>query len=102
MDIRDMRKLTVKKAEGGTAIVVQVVPRASKDEVVGVQGDIIKVRLTAAPVDGAANEALVKFLAKRLDIRPSSLEIVVGHTSRQKVVSIIGLSPDDVMQRLLP
>jgi len=102
MDIRDMRKLTVKKAEGGTAIVVHVVPRASKDEVVGVQGDVIKVRLTAAPVDGAANEALVKFLAKRLDIRPSALEIVVGHTSRRKVVSIIGLSPDDVMQRLLP
>jgi hypothetical protein len=94
-------KMTIRKAEGGAAIIVLVVPRARKDEVVGMQGDAVKIRLTAPPVEGAANEALVKFLAKQLNVRQNAIEIIAGHSSRQKLVSIVGLSPAEVTQRLL-
>jgi uncharacterized protein (TIGR00251 family) len=60
----------------------------------------LKIRLTAPPVDGAANEALIKFLAEALSISRSRVEIVAGQTSRQKVVRIAGISIENV-QRLL-
>jgi uncharacterized protein (TIGR00251 family) len=60
----------------------------------------LKIRLTAPPVDGAANEALVKFLSETLSISKSSVEIVSGHTSREKRVKISGMSDEDV-NRLL-
>jgi uncharacterized protein (TIGR00251 family) len=60
----------------------------------------IKVRLTAPPVDGAANEALVKFLADTLSVAKSQVEIVSGHTSRDKVLRISGISDEDVMRLL--
>jgi hypothetical protein len=60
----------------------------------------LKIRLTAPPVDGAANEALVKFLSETLSIGKSSVEIVTGHTSREKRVKISGMSNEDV-NRLL-
>lgn len=94
-------RLSVRDAQSGAAIIIQVQPRASKDEVAGLQGDAIKIRLTAPPVDGAANEALVKFLAKTLGVRPADVEIVAGHSSRRKVVSIVGLTPAQVQDRLL-
>jgi uncharacterized protein len=90
------------KGEGGAAIMISVVPRAGKDEIAGLEGDVIKVRLTAPPVDGAANDALIKFLSKRLDVRPSAIEILAGHSSRRKLVSILGLSPAEVTARLFP
>jgi len=60
----------------------------------------LKVRLTAPPVDGAANEALVALLAERLGVPKRQVVIVRGATSRQKVVEVVGLSPSDVRQRL--
>jgi uncharacterized protein (TIGR00251 family) len=58
------------------------------------EGGGIKIRLTAPPVDGAANEALVKFLSDRLDIPKSQIEIVSGHASKNKIVRIEGVSQD--------
>jgi uncharacterized protein (TIGR00251 family) len=60
----------------------------------------LKIRLTAPPVDGAANEALVKFLSDTLSVSKSQVEIVSGHTSREKRVKIIGMSEDDVIPLL--
>jgi uncharacterized protein len=102
MDSGKPRNLTLRNAESGAAIVVMVTPRAGKDEITGMQGDAIKIRLAAAPVDGGANEALVKFLAKCLDLRQNAIEIVAGHSSRKKLVSIVGLSPAEVTARLFP
>jgi uncharacterized protein (TIGR00251 family) len=56
----------------------------------------LKIRLTAPPVDGAANEALVKFLAAQLGVAKSNVEIVSGHTSREKIVRVNGISPADM------
>jgi len=96
-----MRKFEITRAEGGSAFPVWVVPNARRNEVVGVHGGAIKIRITASPVEGAANEALLRFLAQRLGVRENQLEIVAGATSRRKMVSVVGLSPHEVESRLL-
>ena len=63
-------------------------------------GDALRVRLTAPPVDGAANEALVRLLADRLDVSRGSVALVSGHTGRNKVVEVSGLPPEEVARRL--
>ncbi len=63
-------------------------PKASKNEIVGPYRDGIKVRVTAAPVGGRANEVLLRFLAKESGVSPSSIEIVRGHRSREKLIRI--------------
>jgi uncharacterized protein (TIGR00251 family) len=75
---------------------VRVQPRASRNEFAGRYGDGIKIRLTAPPVDGAANEALVKFLARALDIPANDVTIVAGASSRTKVVELAGVTEDRV------
>ena len=67
---------------------VYLQPKSSKNEVVGPYRDGIKVKVTAAPIEGKANEALIRFLAKELKISPSCVEIIKGHHSREKTLSI--------------
>lgn len=67
---------------------IQTQPRASKDEIIGPQGDSLKVRITAPPVEGKANQHLVKFLAKTFQVAPSHITLVKGETSRVKCLSI--------------
>jgi uncharacterized protein (TIGR00251 family) len=82
-------------------IVVHVVPRAKVTEVAGRHGDAIRIRLAAPPVDGAANDELIRFLAKRLDVSRSAVRIVRGITGRRKTVSVNGLTSDDLRRRLV-
>ena len=86
----------------GSAIrfAVHVQPRASATEIAGLHGDAIKIRLSAAPVEGAANDALVDFISERFAVARRSVRIVSGEQSRAKVVEVDGLSADDV-RRLL-
>jgi hypothetical protein len=88
------------KGPASVTLLVRIQPRASKNELVAMEGGGIKIRLTAPPVDGAANEALIKFLAAVLSVPKSHIEIVSGHTSRDKVVRISGMSDAEV-KRLL-
>jgi uncharacterized protein (TIGR00251 family) len=67
---------------------VRLQPRASKNEIVGLQGVALKVRVTAPPVDGLANEALIEFLSKALNTSRRNVCIVSGQSSRTKVVEI--------------
>ncbi|MDH3801620.1 MAG: DUF167 family protein [Deltaproteobacteria bacterium] len=90
----------VRDSDQGVVLKVQVQTRASRDEVVGPHGDSLKVRITAAPVAGAANKHLLKFLAKRLKIPQSQLSLKSGATSRAKSIEIEGMSADEVRQRL--
>ena len=83
-------------------ITVRVIPRSSKNEI-SQEGNTFKVRLTAPPVDGAANEALLKLLAERLDLPRRAIHIVQGATGRQKIVQIDDapdLTMTDLTQRL--
>ena len=91
-----------KNKEEATAatLSVRIQPRASKNEVIRREDGGIKIRLTAPPVDGAANEALVRFLADTFSVSKSQVEIVSGHTSRDKIVRIQGRSEADA-ERLL-
>ena len=96
-----MGKLKITGTEDGVAFAVRVVPRASRNEIVGIHGDALKIRLTAPPVEGRANEALIAFLAQRLGVRKSQVEIVVGVTSRRKMIRVSGLLAQEVGERLL-
>jgi len=69
---------------------VYLQPKSSKNEIVGPYRDGIKVRITAPPIEGKANEALVRFLAKELGTSPSCIEIIKGHHSREKTLRISG------------
>jgi len=69
-------------------IKIYLQPKSSRNEIVGPYRDGIKVRVTAAPVEGKANEALLRFLAKEFGVTPSSIEIVRGHRSREKIIRV--------------
>lgn len=81
-------------------LTIRLSPRASRDEIVGMREGMLVVRVTAAPVDGAANEALVRLLAKLLDVARSEVTIVSGKTARTKVVEMAGLEEAQVWRRL--
>jgi len=74
--------------QDGVAFKVYIQPRASKNSISGVFGDALKIRLTAPPVDNAANKLCLKFLAKKLHIPANSIEIISGHTGRNKTLLI--------------
>ncbi len=74
---------------------VQVVPRASKNEIVGAHNGALKVRITAPPVDGAANAELIKVLAKKFGVAKSAVEIVGGQTSKHKQIRVNGINAAD-------
>jgi uncharacterized protein len=78
--------------DGRLVFRVQVVPRASRSEIVGEHNGALRVRLAAAPVDGAANEELIHVLAKAFHVSRGAVTIVSGHSSRLKQVSIDGVS----------
>ena len=99
MDGREI-KFKITNAEGGAAFAVRVMPRAKKNEISGRHGNAIKVRLTAPPVEGAANEALIDLLAEKLGVRMNQIEILAGHASRDKIVCVVGLTPQEVEERL--
>jgi uncharacterized protein len=80
---------------------VRVVPRASTTAVAGRHGDGVRIRVAAPPVDGAANEALVRFMAKRLGVSRGAVTIARGQSSRSKTVTIEGISTDAALARLL-
>ncbi len=88
----------VRRVGDAVTLTVKVVPRANQNDIVGVEGQALKIRLKAPPVEGKANEALVRFLAESLGVPRSFVEIVAGHSSRQKVVRIRGTSAERVEQ----
>lgn len=91
--------ITVNK--DGCTIAVKVVPRASRDEIAAIENDYLRIRLKAPPVDGKANAALEKFLAATFDVPSRNVAVVGGTTSRQKRVSIHGITPARVCEIVL-
>ena len=94
--------IDVREIAGGATLRVRVRPRAPRDEVAGERDGALLVRLTAAPVEGAANDALVRVLSRRLGLPPSALRVAQGARARDKVVALTGLGPDEVRARLEP
>ena len=88
-------------ARHGAALAVRVSPRAGRTEIAEVMADgTVKIRLTAAPVDGEANQQLIRFLADALKVPRSRIEIVAGATGRDKIVSVLGLDAATLQRRI--
>jgi uncharacterized protein (TIGR00251 family) len=79
---------------------VHLQPRASRNGINGVQGDALKLRVTAPPVEGRANKALKKLLAEHLGIPPSRIAIITGQRSREKLVQVSGISRAELEKAL--
>lgn len=87
---------------GGVRLTLHVQPRASRTEVAGPHGDALKVRLAAPPVDGAANDALLRFLADTLGVPRATLTLVSGASSRRKVVVVHNIGTQHAREQLDP
>jgi uncharacterized protein (TIGR00251 family) len=87
---------------GGVRLAVQVTPNAKKTEVIGVLDDALKLKLQAQPIEGKANEALIKFLAKTLSVPRSAVTITHGQANKRKLIEVASasLTPQEV-ERLL-
>jgi uncharacterized protein (TIGR00251 family) len=90
----------LRESEKGVILKVRVQTRASRNEVIGTHDQALKIRVTAAPVGGAANKHLLKLLAKRLKIPQRQMSITSGATSGTKTISIQGLSAEEVRKLL--
>ena len=88
------------ESNGAVTFAVKVVPRASKNQIVGIEGDAIKIRLNAPPVEGKANDALIAFLAAALAVPRARIEIVTGQTSRRKILRVRWIAPQEVERKI--
>ncbi|MBP7830900.1 MAG: DUF167 domain-containing protein [Kiritimatiellae bacterium] len=87
-------------APGGTRLTLRIVPRADRDAVQGVQGEALKIRLRAPPVDNKANAALIEFLADRLVLPRSRIRLLSGASGRNKLVLVSGMDAAEIARRL--
>lgn len=83
-------------ADGRLTLTLHIQPGAKKTEFAGLHGDALKIRLAAPPVDGKANEALLKFLAEVLHLPKSAVTLKSGQTSRRKVLEVVGATPEGI------
>lgn len=90
----------IRETAKGVLLPVRAVPRASKNEIQGVHGDALKIRLQAPPVEGKANQALIRFLSETLDISRSQISVASGETGRNKAVLITGITKAELVRRL--
>src|SRR6266849_1892300 len=90
----------LKESASGITFSVRVHPRARKDAITGIVGDALKLALTAPPVDGKANHAVVEFFSDLFEIARSSITLASGETRRNKVIRVSGISAEQVRQRL--
>lgn len=85
-------------ADGRITLNLHIQPGAKKTEVAGLHGEALKIRLAAPPVDGKANEALLKFVAETLRLPKSAVSLKSGQSSRHKVLEIVGTTPAAVAE----
>jgi uncharacterized protein (TIGR00251 family) len=96
------RSFQLHDGKKGAALAVRVTPRASKNEIVEILSDgTVKVHLTAPPVEGKANVALLRFLAKVLNVQLKQLEVVAGATGRDKLISVIDMDAVTLHKKIM-
>jgi len=89
-------KQLVRESKRGVIFAVHVVPRSARNEISGIHRGALRIRVSAPPVGGAANEALIALVAKTLKVPRRQVEIISGRTSRHKVLAVSGLDKDAV------
>jgi uncharacterized protein len=92
-------KFSLKESKNGLTFDIHVTPRASRAAIAG-QDDALKVKVTALPVDGAANAACIKLLAKELRLKKSQLEILAGQKSRRKTILVHGITAAELARKI--
>lgn len=92
--------LDIKETPEGVTFKIRVQPRAAKNQLAGAYEDAIKVRLTAPPVDGEANQACIEFFAKLFGVAKSQVELAAGHTGRNKIIKVLGVTGEQALQVL--
>jgi uncharacterized protein (TIGR00251 family) len=96
------RKFRLHDGKKGAALAVRVTTRASKNQIVGAMSDgTIKIRITAAPVEGQANNELVKFLSDVLGVAKSRIDIVAGETGRDKLISVLDMDAKTLHKKIV-
>jgi uncharacterized protein (TIGR00251 family) len=88
--------IPVRETDAGVVFRIRVVPRASRSGIAGVRDGALKLRITAPPLEGKANEACIRLLAERLAVKKTQVTIIAGHTSRTKTVAVAGIRTEAV------
>jgi uncharacterized protein (TIGR00251 family) len=97
-----MKKFRLHDGKHGAALTIRVTPRARRTEFSGILEDgTVRIRVSAPPVEGKANKALIKFLSKVLKVRKNKIEIVAGEKGLDKIVSILDMTAEQVQERIL-
>ena len=100
-DAASQPSLKIVETEDGVRFSVHVQPRARRNEIAGLHGVAVHVRVTAPPAEGAANQALIALLAKRLSVPKSAIRLVAGVSSRDKVIEVQGITAQVLRATLL-
>ncbi|MFA6185751.1 MAG: DUF167 domain-containing protein [Phycisphaerae bacterium] len=95
-----VENLKISQTPNGIIFGVKVVPAGSKTSIEGIYGDMLKVKLSAAPEKGKANEALIEFLAEKLGVKRKFVKIVSGQTSKVKQVAVEQMSQQEFFERI--
>jgi hypothetical protein len=92
--------LRLRESKHGLTFDIQVTPHSSRAEIAGIQEGLLKIKITALPVEGAANEACIKLLAKTFDLRKSQIEILTGAKSRKKTILVKDISRAELEMKI--
>jgi hypothetical protein len=92
--------IPIRESAGAVTFAVKVHPRAKKDAITGSLGDALKLSLTTPPVEGRANQACIEFFAKLFKVPRSSVTIAAGESNRNKLIRVVGINAEQVIQRL--
>ena len=92
----------VQDSKNGAVLIVHVQPNAAQTQCVGIHGDALKIRVAARPLDGAANDALIRFIAAQCAVPQSSVAIQAGAEGRRKRLCVKGVTAESVWARLMP
>jgi hypothetical protein len=97
-----VRSYNLHDGKSGSALAVRITPRASRNEIHEILDDgTVKIRITAPPVDGQANKAIIDFLSDVLNVPKSKLEIVAGQTGKDKIIAVEGMNSKEVQTKVL-
>lgn len=92
--------LQITQVTGGVRLELRVQPRSSRNQIVGEQDGVLKIKLMAPPVDGEANTALIEFIAGYLHLPRKNIKLIKGESSRHKIVEIMGISSEELAEKI--
>ena len=95
-----MANLMIQEVNGGVVFVAKIVPGSSRTGVCGLLNGMLKIKISAAPEKGKANQALVGFLAKKLGVKKNAVSIISGQTNPVKQVQVLGISTGTLLKKL--